>query len=34
MTESSIGHIAKGAKASNGVSTIANVVKLAKELKP
>ncbi|TKI92275.1 sugar-binding protein, partial [Bacillus cereus] len=29
LTESSIGHIAKGAKASNGVSIIANVVKLA-----
>ncbi|TKH22081.1 sugar-binding protein, partial [Bacillus cereus] len=29
-----MGHIAKGAKASNGVSTIANAVKLAKELKP
>lgn len=29
-----VGHIAKGAKASSGVSTIANAVKLAKELKP
>ncbi|MGH0515115.1 deaminase domain-containing protein [Bacillus cereus] len=29
-----IGHVAKGAKASSGVSTIANAVKLAKELKP
>ncbi|MGE6401237.1 T7SS effector LXG polymorphic toxin [Bacillus cereus] len=29
-----IGHVAKGAKASSGISTIANAVKLAKELKP
>ncbi|PFD11625.1 sugar-binding protein, partial [Bacillus cereus] len=32
--KSSIGHITKGAKASSGVSTFANAVKLAKELKP
>ncbi|PFE20274.1 T7SS effector LXG polymorphic toxin [Bacillus cereus] len=29
-----VGHITKGAKASSGVSTFANAVKLAKELKP
>lgn len=29
-----VGHIAKGAKVSSGVSTFANAVKLAKELKP
>ncbi|MGE6310948.1 T7SS effector LXG polymorphic toxin [Bacillus cereus] len=29
-----IGHVAKGAKASSGISTIANAAKLAKELKP
>ncbi|EOP69574.1 T7SS effector LXG polymorphic toxin [Bacillus cereus] len=29
-----IGHVAKGAKASSGISTIANAVTLAKELKP
>ncbi|HDR3345430.1 TPA: hypothetical protein QCN45_003204 [Bacillus cereus] len=29
-----MGHITKGAKASSGVSTFANAVKLAKELKP
>ncbi|OTX18484.1 hypothetical protein BK721_19435 [Bacillus thuringiensis serovar nigeriensis] len=34
LAKSSIGHIAKGAKASSRVSTIANAVKLAKELKP
>ncbi|HDR8172620.1 TPA: hypothetical protein QC096_003861 [Bacillus thuringiensis] len=33
-SQNKIGHIAKGAKASSGVSTIANAVKLAKELKP
>ncbi|MDT3498090.1 hypothetical protein NLU03_28200 [Bacillus toyonensis] len=34
LAKSSIGHIAKGAKASSGVSTFANAVTLAKELKP
>ncbi|MGX5473010.1 hypothetical protein ACWKTL_21140 [Bacillus toyonensis] len=34
LIKSSIGHITKGAKASSGVSTFANAVKLAKELKP
>ena len=29
-----VGHITKGAKASSGLSTFANAVKLAKELKP
>ena len=29
-----VGHITKGAKASSGVSTFANAVKLAKELRP
>ncbi|MCU4861094.1 sugar-binding protein [Bacillus cereus] len=34
LIKSSIGHITKGAKASSGVSTFANAVKLAKELQP
>ncbi|MEC2534179.1 hypothetical protein P9Y32_13420, partial [Bacillus cereus] len=34
LIKSSIGHITKGAKASSGLSTFANAVKLAKELKP